>query len=312
MTTVTQPAAVVPRDRYGRPGVKHPDTGRLIYYRRCTTFIDVLEDRWALEAWKQRMVAIGLATRPDLLLKAAAANGDKAQLNQVIDAAREAGGATQAATTGSAVHAITEQLDRGQDPIIPPAAQPDIDAYKQATAHLRMAEIEVFVVHDQFQVGGTFDRVVELDGRRYVADIKTGNIDYGQSKIAMQLAVYANSDHYDPATGARTPLDVDKARGLVIHLPAGAGECTLHWADLDSGLEGMYLAAEVWDWRRRTGLLEATPPGPDLLPAIAAAPDRDALVALWAANQHRWDQQAQAATEARLRAIQTPSLTTVS
>lgn len=258
--TLTKPAEQVERDRWGRPMVIPPGGGKKIAYRRVTTFIDVLDDRFALELWKQRQVAHGMAMRPDLVLKAASANGDKKLLNEVAQTATEAAGSTQAATTGTALHAITEQLDRGQDPLIPPSAQPDVDAYRKATEHLEMRLIEVFVVHDKLQVGGTFDRVVEVDGQRYVADIKTGKIDYGHGKIAMQLALYSRSQRYRVDGGAREPLDVDTSRGLVIHLPAGAGECTLHWAELDIGWCGVQIAKDVWDWRGTTGLLEAEPP----------------------------------------------------
>jgi hypothetical protein len=311
--TVTQPAAVVPRDRWGRPRVRDLTTGKLVAYRRCTTFIDVLEDKFALDLWKQRMVTVGLASRPDLLMKAAAAAGDKTQLNEVVEAAREAGGATQAATTGSALHALTEQDDRGQEPLIPPTAQPDVDAYRALLKRERLsvAEVEVFVVYDPYKIGGTFDRIVEFDGHRYVADIKTGTIEWSASKIAMQLAVYANSQRYDPATGARSTLNVDTTRGLVIHLPAGAGEATLHWADLAIGWTGVQLAKDVWDWRGLSGLLEAPAPGEaDLFAAIDAAPDRVTLEALWAFNEQTWTDLHTRAAKARmaiLAATQTPS-----
>jgi hypothetical protein len=111
------------------------------------------------------------------------------------------------------------------------------------------------VVNDALQVAGTFDRVVAVGDLRFIADLKTGGIDYAAAKIAMQLAVYANSERYDPETGARSPLAVNQERGLVIHLPAGEGQCSFHWADLKAGWEGVQLAAQVWAWRARKGLL---------------------------------------------------------
>jgi len=114
----------------------------------------------------------------------------------------------------------------------------------------------VFVVNDTLQVGGTFDRIVALEGKPYVADLKTGDISFDTAKIAMQLAVYASSERYDHITKTRTPLDVSREKGLVIHLPAGEGTCKLLWADLKAGWEGIRLAAEVWAWRKRRGLLK--------------------------------------------------------
>lgn len=309
MTTFAQPTTQVPRDRWGRPRVLPPGGDKLVPYRRCTSFIDVLDSRYNLELWKQRQVADGLARRPDLVLKAASANGDKDLLNEVCDTAFEAAGSSAASTTGTAVHKITEHIDRGEEPVVPPHAQADVDAYRHATKDLRVDLIEVFVVHDELQVGGTFDRVVEVDGIRYVADIKTGRIDYGASKIAMQLAIYSRSQHYNPHGGERRPLDVDTSRGLVVHLPAGSGECSLHWADLDAGWEGVRVAREVWEWRGRKGLLEAPAPEgkPDLFTFIDAAPDRPTLENLWRVNEANWTEDHTAAVKARLATIEDSS-----
>lgn len=312
MTTVTQPATTIERDRFGRPLITPPGGGKKTPYRRVTTFIDVLDDRYALEQWKQRQVAHGLAMRPDLVLKAASANGDKKLLNEVTKEAAEAAGSTTAATTGTALHAITEQLDRGQDPLIPPSAQADVDAYRNATAHLTMQHIEVFVVHDPLEVGGTFDRIVTLpDGTNVVADIKTGKIDYGHGKISMQLALYARSQAYNPTTGVRTPLDVDTHRGLVIHLPAGAGQCTLYWADLDIGWTGVQIAKDVWDWRGTGGQLDANPPGPrtpppvpDIHGLIAVAANRESLEGLYHQFADRWTDGHTQAAKDRLAVVE--------
>lgn len=294
--TIVAPRTDVPRDRWGRPLITPPGGGKPVPYRRCTTFIDVLTDRFALELWKQRQVAAGLAARPDLVLKAASAAGDKKILNEVCDAAMEAAGSSAAATTGTALHAITEQIDRGFQPTIPPTSQADVDAYLQATAELRMAEIEVFVVNDDLKVGGTFDRVVEWCGRRYVADIKTGRIDYDQGKIAMQLAVYAGGHRYHP-DGHREPLGVERDWGLVIHLPAGAGECALWWVNLAEGRQGIDIATRVWGWRG-AGHRFARQFVP-LSERIAKAPDVAALERLWMDNAAVWTEQWTAAAAAR-------------
>jgi hypothetical protein len=306
-STVTQPAPQVERDRYQRPLIIPPGGGKKIPYRRVTTYIDVLSDRYLLELSKQRKVAHGLAMRPDLVLKAASAAGDKKLLNEVAKAASEAAGASQAATVGTALHAITEQIDRGEDALIPPSAQADIDAYRKATAHLKIKMIEVFVVHDDLKVGGTFDRVVELDGTNYVADIKTGSIDWDPGKIEMQLAMYARGQVYDPRTGERTPLDVDTTRGLVIHLPAGSGQCTLPWADLTIGWAGVQIAKDVWDWRGLSGHLQAEPPGLDLFAVIAGAPDRPCLESLYQEHSAVWTDIHTAAAKRRLLNLESSS-----
>ena len=306
MSTVTQPAPQVERDRYGRPLVIPPGGGKKVTYRRVTKFIDVLEDRYLLELSKQRKVAHGMAMRHDLVLKAASAAGDKKLLNEVVTAAKEAAGSSQAATVGTALHAITEQLDRGEDPLIPPSATADVDAYRKTTEHLNIRMIEVFVVHDDLQVGGTFDRIVQLDGVNYVADIKTGSIDWGAGKIKMQLALYARSQRYDIRTGERADLDVDVTRGLVIHLPAGSGQCSLHWPDLTIGWAGVQIAKDVWDWRTTAGALETDAPGQsnNLLDLVNLAGNEESLRQLWDTFRTDWTETHTAAAKRRLTALQ--------
>lgn len=290
----------IPRDDKKRPLVR--PVGQLhakpVPYTRCTTYVECLDDRYALEKWKMRMVALGLTDNPDLLLSVAAHRDDKDKLNELTWKATEQAKASAAATTGTALHALTEKIDRGQDVgVIPEAYQADLDAYRQATEHMEMLAIERFVVQDALKVGGTPDRVVRVGGRSYIADVKTGGgaVNWGQRAIAMQLAVYAHSAHYDPRTGHRTPLpnDLDQTRGIIIHLPAGAGECTLYWVDLDAGWLAVTLATRVREWRRRKDLFT---PYQRLEDQIAAAATVDELVALWAAHEHEWiDQHTQLA-----------------
>jgi hypothetical protein len=158
------------------------------------------------------MVALGLADRPDLLLAAAAHRDDKNKLNDICDQAKEAAKASASATTGTALHALTEQHDRGQTlGVLPADAKADLDAYIAATEPFEHLGIEEFVVHDGFKIGGTFDRLVRYNGEVYIADLKTGSVDFGIGKIAMQLAVYAHSVRYDPATHLRSSLPVSTA-----------------------------------------------------------------------------------------------------
>lgn len=249
----------VPRDRWQRPLIVPPDGGDPVPYARASSYGDVLEDRRNLEKWLIRTAAVGLSDRPDLLLSVAAHRSDKRKLDRVCDEAVEAAKGSAKATTGTALHALTELVDQGSGlPQLPDSAVADLEAYRQATAGLHVEAIETFVVLDRPQVAGTFDRIVEYGGDRYVADIKTGSVKWGQGKIAVQLAVYANGDRYDPETGTRAPLDVSREWGLVIHLPQGEGECHLFWVDLDAGWRGVELASEVRGWRRETaGLLTA-------------------------------------------------------
>lgn len=309
LTTVTPE---IERDRYGRPLIVPPGGGRKVPYRRCTTYVSVLEDTWNLSRWSQRMVALGLADRPDLLLGVAAHRDDKDKLNRLCEDAQEAAKAHAAATTGTAVHALTEIVDRGLDlPVIPDGAAADLDAYRRATAGIEWLAIEQGVVVDDLKVHGTPDRIGRLpDGRVVVADLKTGDVEYGLKKIEAQLAMYAHGVAYDHTTGTRAPLpdglDLDTA--VVIHLPAGSGRCELLEVDIAAGWADVAVCTQVWAVRgRKAQARPLTLAAPDLLGLIALAASRDDLVALRAAHLDAWTDAHTEAAKARINSLAAPA-----
>ena len=123
MTATGTVESQVRRDRYGKPYIIPPDGGKPTPYARWSNYGDVLEDRFNLERWKVRQSAIGLADRPDLLLAVTAHRGDKRKLDGICDEALEAAKSSAAATTGTALHALTEVVDRGEPlPVLPDTA----------------------------------------------------------------------------------------------------------------------------------------------------------------------------------------------
>lgn len=240
------PRPEIARDRWDRPLVVPPEGGKPIPYTRTTTFVGSIEDTYNLSRWQQRMVAIGMASRPDLVLSAAAHREDRDKLNEICEVALEAAAAHGGANIGTALHSITETFDRGQDVgVIPEAYRADLEAYIEATRLFTATHIEQFCVQDPWRIGGTPDRVVAYDGKRYIADLKTGELRWGYLKIAAQLAVYARSKTYDVMTHERSTHGAEMDRGIVIHLPAGSGECHLYWVDLVQGWEAVKLCRQV-------------------------------------------------------------------
>jgi hypothetical protein len=250
-------APQVPRTDKDLPLIVPVGGGRPVAYGRWSSYGDVLEDRYNLERWKTRMAALGIADRPDLLLAVAAHRDDKNKLNAICQQAIEAARASAAATTGTALHALSELVDAGKPlPVLPDSAVADLEAYRTVMTQVEVLAAEQFVVNDEYRVAGTFDRIVKVGGTRFIADIKTGTIEWGIGKIAIQLAGYSRSQGYNPATGLRTPLDVDQNNALIIHLPQGQAKCELVWVNIARGWEGVQLAAEVRRWRaaERKGL----------------------------------------------------------
>lgn len=291
MTTPELQNVEIPRDRWGRPMVMPPKGGRRVAYRRVTTFVGCLDDMAGLMKWKARQVAYGMGQRKDLVLAAAAADpGDKKKIGEIADKAAEhaKGVAGDAAETGTALHSLTERIDRGLPlGVVPAEYQADIEAYRAATAGIEFVGIETFRVHDEWQVAGTADRLGRLpwSDRIRICDIKTGSIDYPH-KMAMQLAMYARSVPYDIATDTRgaDPGEIDLNTGIIIHLPAGKGECTLYEIDIMKGWAACLTAKKVWNWRGLKGLTRplappATPPAWESL--IRDARDLDDLRLIW-------------------------------
>jgi hypothetical protein len=245
----------IDRDRYGRPLIIPPTGGKAIAYTRATTIANSLDDASALTAWKMRMAAIGLTTRPDILLSITAAQDDKMAVNSLIEDAMEVAGANKAANIGTAIHSFAERLDLGQDlGIVPPQWAPDVKAYEHATKILNNKFIEQFCVLDKFKIAGTPDRVVEYKGELFIADIKTGRVDH-PNNISIQLAIYANGLPYDAATATRgTWGEVNKEKAIIIHLPAGTGTCKLMWIDIKEGFKGLQFAIKTRKWRDQKGL----------------------------------------------------------
>jgi hypothetical protein len=232
-----------------------------------TTFVGCLEDTYNLMNWKNRQVAYGMGQRKDLVLAAAAADPtDKRKLNEIAEKATEHAQASASATTGTALHALTERVDRGQ-PLgyVPTEYQADIAAYQEATKDIEWVGVESFRVHDEWQVAGTADRIGrDSYGRLRIYDIKSGSIDYPH-KMAMQLAMYARSVPYSIEKDRREtdPEPVDLRYGVIIHLPAGEGRCDLYRIDIVKGWGACRIAKQVWDWRATKGLTEPlAEPGP--------------------------------------------------
>ena len=237
----------VERDRFGRPKIQPPGGGKPTAYTRCTTFIKCVEDTTTLEKWGRRMVLVGAASDPSLIERAAGTS-DRGELDALAETALVAAKAHEKRDKGTHLHLLSEMVDRGQ-PLPDDTSthdRADMLAYWRATHPLHVTHIETLTVLDDWKVAGTPDRLIEYGGRTYIADLKTGRVDFGALKMAMQLAIYSRSVLYDHQTQTRTPLpDVDQDRAVIIHLPAGSGSCSLLWLDIAAGWEAVKVARQV-------------------------------------------------------------------
>lgn len=258
-------------------------------YTRTTTYIDVIEDKSNLQAWGERMVLLGVARDPKFLDGVTDMDPRreekevKDELNRRAQAAKKIAGSEEKADKGTFLHGLSELVDEDQP--LPPGISfedvVDMDAYRRATRFFKIIHMEKLVVHDEYQIGGTPDRVSTIDveaftnefaemmqehgglvapdgsvikpGELVITDLKTGTVEYGALKMCMQLAIYSRSKLYCPKTGERTSLGpINQKWGIIMNLPAGSGECTLYWADLDLGWFGVEVAKQVRELRSRS------------------------------------------------------------
>jgi len=237
----TYPTVEIPRDRYGRPLIVPPEGGKPVGYTRVSTLAKALDDKTALTKWKQRQVVIGLGARPDLVAVAGAVKGDDRKLDEIVETAMTAAESERAANIGTALHALSEQVDADcAIDSLPMEFRADLSAYRQAMEPIDIVATEMFVVTDEVQAAGTFDRLVRMpDGRVLVGDLKTGKHEPNYPHAAAtQMAVYSRGHLYDPERGrvGHLPsLGIDQDHGLLIHLPAGTGTCALYLVDLNVG-----------------------------------------------------------------------------
>lgn len=250
-----------------RPQPKRNHLGQYVIqgkpYTRVTTWAETVGDRFNLEKWQQRMVALGLVARQDLYAAIAATQPDnKAEIGKLCDKAIEAAKGSAGANLGTALHTFTERVDRGEEFVIPSPWDADVAAYRAtlaaAKAEVDAAHIERIIVNHTLGVAGTFDRLLSLPGLGLtVGDVKTGGfLDWGA--IAIQLALYANAEElYDPATDSCEPMPfVNLERAVVIHIPVGQASCTLYEVDITAGWEMAQVVGVVRRWRKRKDLAQ--------------------------------------------------------
>lgn len=260
------------RDRWGRYLVVPPDGTKPVGYTRATTIAKTLDDTTALMSWGERMTAIGLARRPDLLAQIDGNTDDTKTLNALCQKAKEAGGATIRRDLGTALHSILERAWTEPDYTPPAAHINDVEAVNETIRAHGLAVVpgmhERIVVLDEYRIAGTFDLMLsDAIGNLYLADIKTGStVKYGGLSFATQLSIYANADNLytqggeaDGSDDLREPMPlVSQAVAFIIHVEPGSGVCELHQLNLDYRL--VETAMMVRNMRKATTYLSPVEP----------------------------------------------------
>lgn len=259
------PAADDNADRYGRWGkykILHPETGKdNCLFTRATTMAKDISSTFALNQWKRRKAVYGLTIEPSLLDALRLLDPEKKDDQKTIDAllekAEQAAGSKIGAELGTALHSLTERLDKGEgSDIVPPAFSDHVREYRRMLTESGLVPVQELIERTtvvlQYSTAGTMDRVflvtkrlvlnlpgrqVTLDPGEYViGDLKTAKgMQYAWGETAIQLAVYAhglNSHGYfdwetrlwvQPTQEGQLSHDLLKVRedvAVVVHLPA--------------------------------------------------------------------------------------------
>lgn len=274
-------------------------------FTRVTTGAHALDETSGLEKWKLRNVVLGIHAQPDLVesldLLGEPREVNKS-LNDVVQRASDAAGASDAAEKGTAIHAWIEACERDGASVadVPRQFQPFARSYfetlERAGVEVLPDLVERIVWHAGTGWVGTFDNVYKLaDGTQVIGDKKTSkSLQYGYLGFSMQLAVYADADRMllPDGKGWTAPPAVSNTFGVIAHIPSNQpGKCELVTIDLDTGRRAIELAQQV---RHARAHAAQDVPGKWSLPElpleqqVARANSSDELAALWQRHHAVW------------------------
>jgi len=237
----------IPRDRWDRPLIVPPHGGRPIAYVRASTLGKAIEDTYNLDLWKQRSVALGMSRRTDLVALAAAVPANegehRAALDDIAARAHDAAKGNRGADVGAALHKLSERRDAGEDlSYVPSELGVALTVYDRLMEPFEVLASETFVVHDNLESAGSFDRMLRLrtalrigdqvlpPGTVLCVDLKTGKSDsakYWGPGYAVQQYVYGTGTPYVHGRGRITWAEVLGADlapsqdwALLLHVPS--------------------------------------------------------------------------------------------
>lgn len=231
------PPADVPRDQWERPLIVLPDGSDVRAYTRASKY--GIKDKETLNRWGKRNIVFGMSRTHALVVRAQAVpvltgSDNVKELQDIARRAELAAGADYGAMTGSALHLLTQRRDAGEDlSWVDPLTLAAMNAYSTLLdpEWFEILATETFVVHDDLQGAGSFDRVVRLrrriiwpDGEVWpvgmivVIDVKTGKITsmpyWGVDFTAQQLT-YVEGEPYLPGVTHLADPAVRSAQNVV-------------------------------------------------------------------------------------------------
>lgn len=161
-----------------------------------------------------------------------------------------------AAGRGTDVHAILEEIVRGEDPEVPEDLAGYVrgfHAFREAFPEIEFAATEVTVVNEEDSYAGTADAIVKVGDAYYVLDYKTNKNAAVYDSVGLQLAAIAHAPHIVHPDGSRTKMP-PIAGGIAVGLaPNGRFNVVpFNTADRDGHFRAFRAAVQVWFGQRKT------------------------------------------------------------
>lgn len=159
------------------------------------------------------------------------------------------------ASRGTAVHALALEWAEGREVDCPPECDPYLDALERFYVDRSpvWVEVERSVVYNapDLAFGGSFDAIAELDGRRVVLDIKTGQ--RYPVEVTAQLAAYRFAQGmgvYSPLGGLESvePMPVGIEGGVVLYLHEDRTYELLEVPADRQAFDAFLNLRRVWNW----------------------------------------------------------------
>lgn len=251
MTTITAWPPGLWRDEHHR-----------YYYRghgpfpSVTTITGNLDKSGALVGWAKRETAACAIRNIDMLYNMIGTGGTEAAqawLSKIPDYIRD-----QAADLGVRVHALAASEIQGEE-ISPTGIEvPFVRAYRSFLDEVKpkVILVEAMVINLTRGFGGTLDLGVEIDGKKTLLDIKTGDKIYPET--ALQLAGYASGEFTaTPDDPTPKPLPTWERYG-VLHLRPDSWEL-VPYDVTDESFRCFDSLIDVNTWKKGSGYIMGRP-----------------------------------------------------
>lgn len=232
-----EPPPDVPRDQWERPLIVSRDGSQVTAYIRASKYGKRIEDYYALHRWDERNIVWGMSRGHHLVVKAAAltvqtGKDNVAALQDVAERAKIIAGADSGAITGTGLHKLSQRRDAQEDlSWLDPTTLGCLDAYEALLAPFEVLAAETFVVCDELEGAGSFDRAIRLvrdivwpdgviwpAGMIVIIDVKTGKVtsmSYWACDFSCQQLIYASGEPYLPGVTILEDPAVRSARNVV-------------------------------------------------------------------------------------------------